>query len=176
MKPGVRVTAWAAAAALAAAGCASAPAPRPRPPAISRGVAAVEPAADPRPYGAADTAFGLAALSAWCRADPQANLVLSPAGLATGLGLAYLGARGSTARAMAAVLHLPAAGGRALEAGLQARSAALRGLGRPGVTLAAAAPPLRAPIVFNRPYLMLVTDTAAGEPLFLARVANPAAS
>jgi serpin B len=31
-------------------------------------------------------------------------------------------------------------------------------------------------IVFDRPYLMLVTDTATGEPLFLARVANPAAS
>jgi serpin B len=30
-------------------------------------------------------------------------------------------------------------------------------------------------IVFNRPYLMLVTDTATGEPLFLARVANPSA-
>jgi serpin B len=30
-------------------------------------------------------------------------------------------------------------------------------------------------IVFDRPYLLLVTDTATGEPLFLARVANPAA-
>jgi serine protease inhibitor len=29
--------------------------------------------------------------------------------------------------------------------------------------------------VFDRPYLLLVTDTATGEPLFLARVANPAA-
>src|SRR5947209_19416534 len=47
----------------------------------------------------------------------------------------YLGARGGTARAMAGVLHLPAAGGQALAAGLQARSAALRGLGGPGVTL-----------------------------------------
>jgi serpin B len=36
---------------------------------------------------------------------------------------------------MAGVLHLPAAGGQALEAGLQARSAALRRLGGPGVTL-----------------------------------------
>ena len=35
----------------------------------------------------------------------------------------------ATARVMAGVLHLPAAGGQALEAGLQARSAALRGLG-----------------------------------------------
>jgi serpin B len=29
-------------------------------------------------------------------------------------------------------------------------------------------------IVFDRPYLMLVTDTSTGEPLFLARVADPA--
>jgi serine protease inhibitor len=32
------------------------------------------------------------------------------------------------------------------------------------------------PVVFDRPYLMLVTDTATGEPLFLAKVANPTAS
>ena len=32
-----------------------------------------------------------------------------------------------------------------------------------------------AQIVFDRPYLLLVTDTATGEPLFLARVADPAA-
>jgi len=30
-------------------------------------------------------------------------------------------------------------------------------------------------IAFNRPYLLLVTDTVTGEPLFLARVTNPAA-
>ncbi len=29
-------------------------------------------------------------------------------------------------------------------------------------------------VLFNRPYLMLVTDGATGEPLFMARVANPA--
>lgn len=124
-------------AALVATGCGSALAARPHVlGVISRGVAASEPAADPRPYGAADTAFGLDVLGAWCRADPQANLVLSPASLATGLGMAYLGARAGTARAMAGVLHLPVAGGQALEAGLQARSVALRGLDSPGVTLA----------------------------------------
>jgi serine protease inhibitor len=26
---------------------------------------------------------------------------------------------------------------------------------------------------FNRPYLMVVTDRATGEPLFMARVTNP---
>src|SRR5262249_10221029 len=60
-------------------------------------------------------------------------IVLSPESLATGLGLAYLGARAGTAQAMARVLHLPAAG-TALEAGLHARSAALRGPDPPGVT------------------------------------------
>ncbi len=120
--------------ALAMAGCGSA-APQPPPVIIAHGVAMREPLADPRPYGAADTAFGLDVLGAWCRADPQANLVLSPSSLASGLGMAYLGARGGTAQAMAAVLHLPAAGGQALEAGLQARSAALRGLDGPGVTV-----------------------------------------
>jgi serpin B len=64
-----------------------------------------------------------------------ASRVLSPSSLASGLGMAYLGARGGTARAMAGVLHLPAAGGQPLEAGLQARSAALRDLAGPGVTL-----------------------------------------
>jgi serine protease inhibitor len=120
--------------AVALAGCAATSPPPPRP-VMAHGVALREPLVSPRPYGAADTAFGLDALGAWCRADPQANLVLSPSSLASGLGMAYLGARGGTARAMDGVLHLPAAGGQALEAGLQARSAALRGLDGPGVTV-----------------------------------------
>jgi serine protease inhibitor len=127
--------------ALVMAGCGSGQAARPQappaPPIMARGVAVREPIVDPRPYGAADTAFGLDVLGAWCRADPRANLVLSPSSLASALGMAYLGARGGTARAMASVLRLPAAGGQALEAGLQARSTALRGLDGPGVTVAA---------------------------------------
>jgi serpin B len=119
--------------AVALAGC-GATSPQPRP-VIAHGVAVREPLVSPRPYGAADTAFGLGALGAWCRADPQANLVLSPSSLASGLGMAYLGARGATARAMDGVLHLPAASGPALAAGLQARSTALRGLDGPGVTV-----------------------------------------
>jgi serine protease inhibitor len=123
-------------AAAAVAGCGTTTPQTPQAaPAMARGVAFREPLADPRPYGAADTAFGLDTLGAWCRADPQANLLLSPSGLASGLGMAYLGARGGTAQAMAGVLHLPAAGGQALEAGLQARSAALHGLDGPGVTV-----------------------------------------
>jgi serpin B len=102
---------------------------------VDRGVAAREPAVSPRPLGAADTAFGLGVLGAWCRQAPDANVVFSPSSLASGLGMAYLGARGGTASAMAAVLHLPATGS-ALAAGLQARSAALRGLSRAGVTVA----------------------------------------
>jgi serpin B len=114
------------------AGCGTA---APPPPVVARGVAAREPVVSPRPYGAADTEFGLDLLGAWCRTDPRANLVLSPSSLASGLGMAYLGARGATAQAMASVLHLPATGSQELEAGLQARSAALRALDSPGVTL-----------------------------------------
>ncbi len=132
MKNELRAATGAVLAALLIAGCGSGTVP---PPVMAHGVAAREPLVDPRPYGAADTALGLDVLNAWCRADPRANLVMSPSSLASGLGMAYLGARGGTARAMASVLHLPAAGGQALEAGLQARSARLRDLGGPGVTL-----------------------------------------
>jgi serine protease inhibitor len=136
VKKALRAATLAGVAALAMAGCGSAAPPSPPPaPVMVHGVALREPLADPRPYGAADTAFGLNVLGAWCQAHPQGNLVLSPSSLASGLGMAYLGARGGTARAMAAVLHLPAASGQALEAGLQARSAALRGLDSPGVTV-----------------------------------------
>ena len=123
-----------ACAAITAAGCGSAPA---APRAVTtRGVAAVEPAADPRPLGTADTAFGLDVMRAWCTRYPEQNLVFSPSTLASALGMAYLGARGATARAMARVLHLPAGTG-ALAARLQARSRALDALDGPGVTLAA---------------------------------------
>jgi serine protease inhibitor len=105
--------------------------------AITRGVAVTEPAADPRPFGAADTAFGLDVLRAWCAQYPGQNLVFSPSTLASALGMAYLGAHGATAAQMAAVLHLPAAGATALAAGLQARSDALGSLNGPGVTLSA---------------------------------------
>jgi len=132
MKNELRAAVGVAVMALLAAGCGSNPVP---PPVMAHGVAVREPLVDPRPYGTADMALGLDVLGAYCRADPRANLVLSPSSLASGLGMAYLGARGGTARAMASVLHLPAAGGQALEAGLQARIAALHGLGGPGVTL-----------------------------------------
>jgi serine protease inhibitor len=134
VKNELRAAAGAVVAALLMAGCGSGAVALP---VMAHGVALREPLADPRPYGAADTAFGLDILHAWCQADPRANLVLSPSSLASGLGMAYLGARGGTAQAMARVLDLPATVGPALEAGLQARSAALRGLDNPGVTLAA---------------------------------------
>lgn len=118
-------------AALVAAGCSSAS------PVYAHGVAARVPAVSPRPYGAADTSFGLGLLSAWCGPGPQFNHVFSPSSLASGLGMAYLGARGSTAKTMAAVLHLPGASGPALEAGLHARSVALHDLNGPGVTVLA---------------------------------------
>lgn len=122
----------------AAVGCAGTPSAAHGPaPVVARGVAAIEPAADPRPLGAADTAFGLDTLSAWCAQYPRQNLVFSPSTLAAALGMAYLGAHGATARSMARVLHLPAVSGGALAAELQARSRALDGLDAPGVTLAA---------------------------------------
>jgi serpin B len=116
--------------------------------AITKGVAVTEPAADPRPFGAADAAFGLDVLRAWCAQYPGQNLVFSPSTLASALGMAYLGAKGDTAAGMASVLHLPGGGGTALDAGLQARSAALdaglqarsaalAGAGGPDVTVSA---------------------------------------
>ena len=118
-----------------AAGAARAPAP-PRAAGVIRGVAAIEPAVSPGPYAAADLAFGLSLLAAACTRDPDGNLVLSPASLAGGLGMAYLGAQAETARAMRAVLHLPAVTAARLEAGLQARTRALASLDRPGVSVA----------------------------------------
>jgi serine protease inhibitor len=129
--------ALAAVTATLAAGCGSRPGPALlAAPGQIRGVAAVEPAASPRPYAAGDLSFGLDLLHLLCTEQPDKNIVLSPASLATSLGLAYLGARGATARAIATVLHLPAASGGALLAGLQARERALGGLDGPGVTVA----------------------------------------
>jgi serine protease inhibitor len=102
-----------------------------------RGVATVEPAADPKPFGAADTAFGLDVMRAWCAQNPGQNLVFSPSTLASALGMAYLGARGATAAEMAKVLHMPDSSRAALAAGLQARLMALGSLDGPGVTVAA---------------------------------------
>jgi serine protease inhibitor len=105
--------------------------------AMVRGMATVEPAANPKPFGAADTAFGLDVMRAWCARSPGQNLVFSPSTLASALGLAYLGARGATATEMAKVLHLPRSSPAALAAGLQARLKALSSLDGPGVTVAA---------------------------------------
>lgn len=135
-----RLAAIAGAAVLAAsaAGCASsAPVPPPvKPPQLPTlpATLTVRQAATLRAYGRADTAFGLDALAAACRPQPGANEVLSPASLASGLGMAYLGARGITAAAMAQVLHLPTASSPALVAGLRTRARLLNSLNRPGVT------------------------------------------
>jgi serine protease inhibitor len=134
---------------------------------MAHGVAAREPAVSPRPLGAADTAFGLSVLGSWCHQNPQANLLLSPSSLASGLGMAYLGAGGGTAQAMARVLHLPAPGPQ-LAAQLQARSAALRSLDRPGVTVASSDQVWTDPsLVTRRSYLNAV---ATGYRAGLARV------
>jgi serine protease inhibitor len=89
-----------------------------------------------RGLGAADTAFGLRILGALCAGRPGSNALISPVSLATGLDMAYLGARGATAAAIARVLHLARARGRNA-ADFAARSALLRSLDRPGVTFTA---------------------------------------
>jgi serine protease inhibitor len=136
MRRMARVAALCAAIALAAAagGCAAAL----HTPAGQRGRAVVltsSQVATLRSFGVGDTAFGLNVLSALCRRQPGTNVVISPVSLVTGLSMAYLGARGATARAMAGVLHLPATG-PGLLAGLRARRALLASLNRPGVTFA----------------------------------------
>ena len=105
-------------------------------PAVSRGVALRVAEVSPLPFGSSDTSFGLDVLRAWCQTEPRDNLVFSPSVLASALGMAYLGAGGATAAAMARTLHLPSTG-LALEAGLHARTAAMTGLDGPGVTVAA---------------------------------------
>ena len=129
----------AACTAAAVASCGSAPADKTVvDAAIVRGVATAEPAVSPRPLAAADTGFGLDVMRALCAQNPGQNLVFSPSTLASALGMAYLGARGATASAMARVLDLPAGTSRAaLEAELQARMEALGRLDGPGVTLGA---------------------------------------
>lgn len=117
-----------------ASGCAAVPSAPARHPARAV-VLTSDQVAALRSFGAGDTAFGLSLLSALCRGQPGTNVLISPVSLETGLGMAYLGARGATAAAMARVLHLPASG-RGLIAGLRARRALLASLNRPGVTFA----------------------------------------
>jgi serpin B len=74
-------------------------------------------------FGGADTQFGLALLNR----IGGGNVVFSPTSVASGLGMAYLGARGSTATAMARCLHLPATGPNAI-GGLRGRTSGLRAL------------------------------------------------
>jgi serine protease inhibitor len=132
---GAAVLAAALALAATTTGCGGA-GPGPNPGVLAaRGVAGHVPAVSAATLGAADSAFGLDLLGAWCRGQPRSNIVFSPESLASGLGLAYLGARGSTATAMARVLHLPPGSATATEAAMRARWAALGGLDRPGVTL-----------------------------------------
>jgi serpin B len=46
-----------------------------------------------------------------------------------------------------------------------------------GITSSASRAPVRVvTVTFNRPYLLLITAKATGEPLFLAKVGNPTAS
>jgi len=73
MKNELRAAAGAAVAALLIAGCGTGTAPARVAPVMAHGVAAREPLMDPRPYGAADTAFGLDVLGTWCLPSPASR-------------------------------------------------------------------------------------------------------
>ncbi|MFC5181367.1 serpin family protein [Actinomadura harenae] len=97
-----------------------------------RGAVIKVPPGDPRPLGRADTAFGFGLLSAWCDAEPNANIVLSPSSVASSLGMMLQGARGRTATTMTRALHLPPGD---LLPGLHARTSDLRSLGTKKVSV-----------------------------------------
>jgi serpin B len=117
-----------------AAGCGSATATQPASPSL---VLTASQVATLRGFGTADTTFGLNVLADLCASQPGSNAVISPVSLATGLDMAYLGARGKTAAAMASVLDLPAGAYGRAAAAFGTRSALLRSLDRPGVTFTA---------------------------------------
>lgn len=95
-----------------------------------------------RAYGSSDTAFGLSLLGAVCtgagsgqgKTQGNGNVAVSPVSVASSLGLALLGARGATAKAMAKTMHLPVSPAVRQAAGLRARYQLLKSLDRPGVT------------------------------------------
>ncbi|MEV4254059.1 serpin family protein [Spirillospora sp. NPDC049652] len=129
--PTPRSLAAAACAVAVTAGLAACGGQAPRPHVLRGAVLDVAPG-DPRPLGRADTAFGFGLLSAWCAADPNANIVLSPSSVASSLGMVHQGARGRTAAAMARALHLPSGD---LLPGLRARTAGTRTLDGEKVTV-----------------------------------------
>jgi serpin B len=136
MRNARRIVALTAVAALAAtiAGCGAAPkghGSASRPVVLTSGQVAKL-----RAYGSGDTAFGLSLLGAVCQSQPAGNVVLSPLSVTSGLGLAFLGARGATAAAMAKAMHLPAVALPSLEAGLRDRNDLLGSLAGPGVVFA----------------------------------------
>jgi serine protease inhibitor len=100
----------AAAAALAACG----PLPAETPPLPRSHLAPVD-VGDARAFAGAQNAFGL---DVWrgLRHDYPGNLAISPASIATALTMTYGGARGETARAMAAAMHLGASPDAAMAA------------------------------------------------------------
>ena len=125
--------------AAAVVGCGSAPAATPAVDAVMvRGVATAGRPSAPSRWRRPTPGSGSPSCAPGARSTPGQNLVFSPSTLASALGMAYLGARGATATAMARVLDLPAGASRAtLEAELQARMKGLGSLDGPGVTLAA---------------------------------------
>ncbi len=104
-----------------------------------------------RTLSAGDTEFGLRLLASVCHADPGRNVVLSPLSVTSGLGLAYLGARGQTARDMAAVMRLPLVSEATLTSMLRDRNDLLGTLDRPGVTFTQSSRIWADPTLITRP-------------------------
>jgi serpin B len=103
------------------------------------------------------------------KVDLSSKAELIPLLTALGMGQAFSGSADFTglspqAGAIGAVVH--AATLQVGDRGTVASAATAV-----GITPSAASAPPR--LVFDRPYVLVVTDLATGEPLFLARVANP---
>jgi serpin B len=177
MKNELRAVAGAAVAALLIAGCGSSPVP----PVMAHGVAAREPLAGCTLPAAA----ALSAMTSRLEPGSSGTLTVSVAfpkvNLATqvsmrslliqlGMGVAFTEAAdfsGLSTQACCIGLVEHAATLDVGEKGTVASAATAVGM---EPTAARVQPPQ---VLFNRPYLIVVTDRPTGEPLFMARVTNP---
>jgi serpin B len=129
-------------------------------------------AGDPRPF-TGEEAGALTRSVALPRVNIAAKVSMKPLLTKLGMGVAFTSSAdftGLSPQACCIGLVEHAATLQVGEKGTVASAATAVGV---APTAALAVP---VPVVFDRPYLLLVTGQATGEPLFLARVANPAAS
>jgi serine protease inhibitor len=135
-------------------------------PALSAGDLHAVTAALSRPAGAARSATVMTRLPK-VSLSSKANLLSLLSAL--GMGQAFAGGANFSA------LSPQAAGIGAVEhaATLQVGERGTIASAATAVTIGTSAEPAPPKLIFDRPYLLVVTDLATGEPLFLARVANP---